>query len=1195
MTTADTTTQGSSGPTTTVSTSATSPTASQATTSQQTTATAGPTTTGPTPLSTTSITTPEGTTQSTTPGATTQAGTGSTAVPTTVTSFTSTQSATQSTTKETTSPITSQASTTPATGTATTQSTALFTGTTTQGPTETTASLTTADTTTQGGSSGPTSTVSSSATSPTASQATTSQQTTATAGPTTTGPTPLSTTSITTPEGTTQSTTPGATTQAGTGSTAVPTTVTSFTSTQSATQSTTKETTSPITSQASTTPAAGTATTQSTALFTGTTTQGPTETTPSMTTADTTTQGSSGPRFSTSSFTQDTTSRIQTTHLIGIQSTSTLSEITSQQTPFFTTLQSTEVSQGTYSRSTSSGPGEKTNPTSTIYGTSQSTDEPISSSTLTDAIGKSSTQPSTIFVITGVIGRRSTYQSTSLSATDESTTLPTAQTMTTTENTPPASADSVSTNKVTNQPTQTTDDQASTVSTLFDISACQQEVARLQEQNEQLLRILYGTASVASLLLVISTKVIVQAAHNLYKKWKLPRSQGSRSRPSTERRVTPEGSEDHEITTNNGQTNDVEQGVKKTGNAWQPVLPPVQLGSRTITLPAPRRASDGGLSRPKLTFYRRGGVVVPAPPGGAGPFPSTQTSPQDLPETRLPSDETFIRRKSKQGDLLLPQIPPNIRGAIPTAVNALLPTAQTGEAPTTSAMSPEESFLAMKAKQQENLVLPKLPLPRRGSIPIRTREPLPSVQTLLSNAGFSQVPKKTEEELRGPTPIEEGQNEIPGVVNAEELSLPPILRSEQGRAVPTSTKEGNIPAAENTKEQTDDETKPVKEMPEAQRETTDEKVLQEDEEEETDVIKEETDEQLEEEKNRLQDRRGSKLTEEDKLRMAEILKAQTERRQQKMRKRRDRRKKKEEAQVNEEEEIRRRAEVERRNSIVEEDRRIVVEGQRRKIMEEERIKVEAPILDELEPALEQHDPHELETYISAFYSAKLTDDTGLLKETEGIYDAIQAQHDLTEAFAKRDLVKLDEAMAAAERIINTNENRPAPPPVRPGGIDPLRARRIEMWKKAAEENKKVTDRLSRQLHQADKIKQLEKLRREVLDASQVTISEIRNYNHPPQKVHQVMTATYLLLGVKERETEDWRNVQALMGHSLTKKIQHINPSRVRLQTALRAQEILNNFTPGQIRDVSAGAASFYHWAQGVIQVVISSHHAKAKV
>ncbi|KAI8496579.1 hypothetical protein Bbelb_258780 [Branchiostoma belcheri] len=189
-----------------------------------------------------------------TPGATTQAGTGSTAVPTTVTSFTSTQSATQSTTKETTSPITSQASTTPATGTATTQSTALFTGTTTQGPTTTTSSLTTVDTTTQG-SSGPTTIVSTSATSPTASQATTSQQTTATAGPTTTGPTPLSTTSQTTTGGTTQSTNPGATTQAGTGSTAVPTTVTSFTSTQSATQSTTTTdtTTTPVTTMAGTT------------------------------------------------------------------------------------------------------------------------------------------------------------------------------------------------------------------------------------------------------------------------------------------------------------------------------------------------------------------------------------------------------------------------------------------------------------------------------------------------------------------------------------------------------------------------------------------------------------------------------------------------------------------------------------------------------------------------------------------------------------------------------------------------------------------------------------------------------------------------------------------------------------------------------------------------------------------------------
>ncbi|XP_066263927.1 mucin-3A-like [Branchiostoma lanceolatum] len=998
------------------------------------------------------------------------------------------------------------------------------------------------------GTSGPSTIVSTSATtSDTTSQATTSQHTTATAGPTTTGPTALYTTTQTTPEGTTQPTTSGPTTQAGTGSTVLPTTVTSFSTSQSATQSTTQQTTSDTTQ--TTAPTTSQATTVSAHLTTSPSTL-----------------------FTSSFTTSDTTSVVETTHLIGIQSTSTLSEITSQEHSVFTTLQNTKVSQPTAFRGTSFSIGDNANPASTIISLSETTEEPITSVSPSDAVGKSSTQPTTTYVITGVIGRRSSLQTTSLSATnppDESTTLPTTQTATSTENIAPASTKPSLSTEVTNRPvsdssaTQTTAHQASTLTTLFDITACQQEVARLQTQNEQLLRIIYGTASIASLLLVISTKVIVQAAYNLYKKLKLRRGQRNLPRPpSAERRITPEGSEGQGSTTNVRQTNDIEQGVKKT-NAWQPILPPVQTSSRTITLPAPRRASDGNLSRPKLTFFRRGGVVVPVPTSGAGPFSSTQ----DLAETRLSSDETFMVRKSKQGDLILPKLPINIRHAVPTSATSVapLPAMQARDTPATS---PEETILAMKAKQ-EDVLLPKLPLPRRGSNPIRTREPLPSVQTLLSNAALQPAQKKTEDDLRHSqtTPLEEGQDEIPGVVNAEELSLPPV--------------QGAVPKH--------DDTSPAKEIPKARMETKDEQ----DEEEADLTIKEETDEQLEEERNKLQDRRGSKLTDEDKQRMEEILKAQTERRKEKMRKRREKRRKKEEEQRNvEEEERRKREEQQRRSSIIEDEKVIVVAEQKRKIMEEERIKVEAPILDDLEPALEGHNAHELEATISAFYSAKLTDDTGLLKESEGIYDAIQAQHDLTAAFEKRDLETLDSAIAAAERVVNMRASRPAPPPVKPGGVDPLRARRMEMWRKAAEESKKVTDRLARQLHQADKIKQLEKLRREVLEASQVTISEIRNYNHPPQKVHQVMTATYLLLGVKERETEDWRNVQALMGHSLTKKIQHINPSRVRLQTAMRAQQILSNFTGGQIRDVSAGAAAFYHWAQGVIQVVIAGHHTK---
>ena len=51
----------------------------------------------------------------------------------------------------------------------------------------------------------------------------------------------------------------------------------------------------------------------------------------------------------------------------------------------------------------------------------------------------------------------------------------------------------------------------------------------------------------------------------------------------------------------------------------------------------------------------------------------------------------------------------------------------------------------------------------------------------------------------------------------------------------------------------------------------------------------------------------------------------------------------------------------------------------------------------------------------------------------------------------------------------------------------------------------------------NKLKRLERLRKEILELNQSTIMEIRSYQKPPPAVHEVMIAVYLLLGYKEKE------------------------------------------------------------------------------
>ena len=50
------------------------------------------------------------------------------------------------------------------------------------------------------------------------------------------------------------------------------------------------------------------------------------------------------------------------------------------------------------------------------------------------------------------------------------------------------------------------------------------------------------------------------------------------------------------------------------------------------------------------------------------------------------------------------------------------------------------------------------------------------------------------------------------------------------------------------------------------------------------------------------------------------------------------------------------------------------------------------------------------------------------------------------------------------------------------------------------------------------LRRLERIRAEILELKQSTVAEIRSYSKPPPVVHTVMTATFLLLGHKEKET-----------------------------------------------------------------------------
>lgn len=155
-----------------------------------------------------------------------------------------------------------------------------------------------------------------------------------------------------------------------------------------------------------------------------------------------------------------------------------------------------------------------------------------------------------------------------------------------------------------------------------------------------------------------------------------------------------------------------------------------------------------------------------------------------------------------------------------------------------------------------------------------------------------------------------------------------------------------------------------------------------------------------------------------------------------------------------------------------------------------------------------------------------------------------------------------------------------------------KGRNLERVEKAIKDVKKAgleqyySVELSEGERLASRLRRLERIRQEILELKQSTISEIRSYQNPPPAVHQVMIATYLLLGYKEKPLKIWKNVQALLGKTgkegLKRQVTSLDPVKVSDSVAdYTEDQYLKEHQLDTIRDVSAGAATFYVWVRNI--------------
>eukprot|EP00111_Clytia_hemisphaerica_P002008 TCONS_00005679-protein len=184
-----------------------------------------------------------------------------------------------------------------------------------------------------------------------------------------------------------------------------------------------------------------------------------------------------------------------------------------------------------------------------------------------------------------------------------------------------------------------------------------------------------------------------------------------------------------------------------------------------------------------------------------------------------------------------------------------------------------------------------------------------------------------------------------------------------------------------------------------------------------------------------------------------------------------------------------------------------------------------------------------------------------IEDAETVSDSIQCGNELDDAMARRDLEGIESS------------------------VDKIKKKKYE---------EDHAERLLEADKLANKLRRLEKLKKDIMALDQRTISEIRSYKKPLPAIHDVMIATYVILGYKEKELKDWKYIQALLGRTgkegLKRQCTTLDATTInQAAAALAESKYLKKHDLETVTDISAGAATFFVWSTAMIEENRSWH------
>ncbi|XP_053393945.1 trichohyalin-like isoform X2 [Mercenaria mercenaria] len=341
-------------------------------------------------------------------------------------------------------------------------------------------------------------------------------------------------------------------------------------------------------------------------------------------------------------------------------------------------------------------------------------------------------------------------------------------------------------------------------------------------------------------------------------------------------------------------------------------------------------------------------------------------------------------------------------------------------------------------------------------------------------------------------------------------------------------------------------------------------------------LREEERRRKEEEKQRLEDEaRRKMMEEEDERRRLQRQKEEEERlleeqrlrqlEEEEARRRQDEMEKYKDAEKILEDTSEKEKDLEEQLRIVREKLKVETDEKKRKELEEEEQRLLKLLYDlkhkrirySLKVAIKEKDKYQLNYSINEFKTEKVEDVDMDLEKAEKLLREITSRDNLRKAMSRREIEELEKAI----NVIKKN------------GLEVQLAREL----------RDANEILAR-------LRKIQRIRSEILELKQSTVAEIRSYQKPPPVVHTVMTATFLILGHQEKETKDWKNIQALVGKTgkdgLKRRCLECNAAKISTAAAARAKELLDKQELDEVRDVSAGAATFYVFSVAMVEEAI---------